>query len=221
MLQDALNDAMVTMRNAEAAGKTDCVIRPASKLIGRVLKVMQENEYIRSFELIEDGRGNLYRVALVGSINSCGVIKPRFAVKRTELEKWEARYLPAQDFGVLILTTTEGVISQTKAKHMVVGVREGFTYEMKIVYSHFPLKATVKGAEFVIENFLGEKFPRKTRIVGETKVEVNGDQVLLTGPDVEAVGQTAANIEQATKIRGFDPRIFQDGIYITKKAGEA
>ena len=72
-------------------------------------------------ELIEDGRGNLYRVALVGSINSCGVIKPRFAVKRTELEKWEARYLPAQDFGVLILTTTEGVISQTKAKQIGVG----------------------------------------------------------------------------------------------------
>jgi len=121
MLQDALNDAMVTMRNAEAAGKTDCVIRPASKLIGRVLKVMQESEYIRSFELIEDGRGNLYRVALVGSMNNCGVIKPRFAVKRTELEKWEARYLPAQDFGVLILTTTEGVISQTKAKQIGVG----------------------------------------------------------------------------------------------------
>lgn len=112
---------MVTMRNAEAAGKTECVIRPASKLIGRVLKVMQEHEYIRSFELIEDGRGNVYRVALVGSINTCGVIKPRFAVKRTELERWEARYLPAQDFGVLILTTTEGVISQTKAKQIGVG----------------------------------------------------------------------------------------------------
>src|SRR2546428_14047222 len=112
---------MVAMRTAEAAGKTDCVIRPAAQSIGRVLKVMQENEYIRSFELSEDGRGNLYRVALVGSINSCGVIKPRFAVKRTELEKWEARYLPAQDFGVLILTTTEGVISQTKAKQIGVG----------------------------------------------------------------------------------------------------
>jgi len=116
MLQDALNDAMVTIRNAEAAGKAECMIRPASKLIGRVLKVMQESEYIRSFELIEDGRGNLYRVALVGSINNCGVI-----MRRTELEKWEARYLPAQDFGVLILTTTEGVISQTKAKQIGVG----------------------------------------------------------------------------------------------------
>ena len=121
MLQDPLNDAMATIRNAESAGKTECVIRPATKLIGRVLKVMQDHEYIRSFELVEDGRGNLYRVGLVGSINNCGVIKPRFAVKRKELEKYEARYLPAQDFGVLILTTTEGVISQTKAKEVGVG----------------------------------------------------------------------------------------------------
>jgi large subunit ribosomal protein L6 len=106
-------------------------------------------------------------------------------------------------------------------RNMIVGVTEGFTYEMKIVYSHFPVKATVKGPDFVIENFLGEKFPRKAKIVGATKVEVKGDQVLLTGPDIEAVSQSAANIEQATRIRGFDPRVFQDGIYITKKAGEA
>jgi large subunit ribosomal protein L6 len=105
-------------------------------------------------------------------------------------------------------------------RNLIVGVTQGFTYEMKIVYSHFPVKAGVKGSEFVIENFLGERFPRKTRILGDTKVEVKGDQVLLTGPDLEAVGQTAANIEQATRIRGFDPRVFQDGIYITKKAGE-
>ena len=121
MLHDPLNDAMVAIRNAEAAGKHECLVRPASKLIGHVLKVMQESEYIRSFELIEDGRGGLYRVRLGGSINSGGVIKPRFSVRRTDLEKYEARYLPAQDFGVLILTTTEGVISQTKAKEMGVG----------------------------------------------------------------------------------------------------
>jgi len=118
----------------------------------------------------------------------------------------------------------DGALVGTFAAHlqnMIVGVTDGFTYEMKIVYSHFPVKATVRGPEFIIENFLGEKFPRKTRIVGETEVEVKGDQVVLTGPDIEAVSQTAANIEQATRIRGFDPRIFQDGIYITKKAGEA
>ncbi len=121
MLHDPLNDAMVAIRNAEAAGKHECLVRPASKLIGRVLKVMQESQYIRAFELIEDGRGGIYRVSLGGSINSCGVIKPRFAVRRTDLEKYEARYLPAQDFGVLILTTTEGVISQAKAKEKGVG----------------------------------------------------------------------------------------------------
>ena len=121
MLHDPLNDAMVAIRNAEAAGKHECLVRPASKLIGHVLKVMQEHQYIRSFELIEDGRGGLFRIALVGSINSCGVIKPRFSVRRTDLEKYEARYLPAQDFGVLILTTTEGVISQSKAKEIGVG----------------------------------------------------------------------------------------------------
>ncbi len=121
MLHDPLNDAMVAIRNAEAAGKHECLVRPASKLIGRVLKVMQESQYIRSFELVEDGRGGIYRVLLGGSINSCGVIKPRFSVRRTDLEKYEARYLPAQDFGVLILTTTEGVISQAKAKAMGVG----------------------------------------------------------------------------------------------------
>ncbi len=118
----------------------------------------------------------------------------------------------------------QGALVGTFAAHvrnMIVGVTEGFTYEMKIVYSHFPVKASVKGPEFVIENFLGEKFPRKADIRGGTKVEVKGDQVILTGPDIEAVSQTAANIEQATKIKGFDPRVFQDGIYITRKAGEA
>ena len=82
MLQDPLNDAMVAIRNAEAAGKHECIVRPASKLIGRVLKVMEEHEYIRTFELVEDGRGGLFRVTLGGAINSCGVIKPRFAVRR-------------------------------------------------------------------------------------------------------------------------------------------
>lgn len=106
-------------------------------------------------------------------------------------------------------------------RNMIRGVTEGFTYEMKIVYSHFPVKASLKGEDFVIENFLGEKHPRHARVLGDTKVEVSGDRVVLRGPDIEAVSQTAANIELATRIRGFDPRIFQDGIYITKKAGES
>ncbi len=121
MLHDPLNDAMTMIHNAEAVGQSECLIRPASKLIGRVLKVIQDSAYIASFEFVDDGRGGIFRVKLNGNINSCGVIKPRFAVRRQDLEKYEARYLPAQDFGVLILTTTEGVISQAKAKEIGVG----------------------------------------------------------------------------------------------------
>lgn len=104
-------------------------------------------------------------------------------------------------------------------RNMLFGVTEGFEYKMKIVYAHFPIKTSVKGDVFVIDNFLGEKSPRKTRILGTTKVNVKGDIVDLVGPDIEAVGQTAANIERATKIKGYDPRVFQDGIYIIEKPG--
>jgi large subunit ribosomal protein L6 len=101
--------------------------------------------------------------------------------------------------------------------NMVKGVTDGFQAKMKIVYSHFPMKAVVKGEIFIIDNFLGEKHPRSAVILGETKVEVKGDTVILTGPNKEHVGQTAANIEQETMIRGYDPRVFQDGIYIVEK----
>ncbi len=115
----------------------------------------------------------------------------------------------------------EKAIVGTYAAHirnMIQGVQTGWRYRMKIVYSHFPMKASVKGKEFVIENFLGERHPRRTAILGGTAVSVEGDQVVLEGADLEAVSQTAANIERATKIKGFDPRVFQDGIYITSKA---
>ena len=105
-------------------------------------------------------------------------------------------------------------------RNMITGVTQGFRCEMKMVYSHFPIKLIVKEEELVIENFLGEKFPRKARLMGEAKVEVKGDQVIVTGRDIENVGQTAANIERATKIKNFDPRVFQDGIYIVLKPGE-
>lgn len=121
MQQDTLNDAMAVIKNAELVGKGECVIRPSSKLIGRVLKVMQDSGYISQFELVEDGRNRMFRVALSGQINNCGVIRPRYAVKVADLERFEARYLPAQDFGVLILTTTKGVLTHAEAKKDGVG----------------------------------------------------------------------------------------------------
>lgn len=105
----------------------------------------------------------------------------------------------------------------TVASHitnMVRGVTDGFTYRMKTVFSHFPIKAQPKGDVFEIQNFLGERSPRRATILPGVKVEVKGDQVTLSGADVEKVSQTAANIEQATRVRYRDTRVFQDGIYI-------
>ena len=121
MQSDPLNDAMSTMKNAALVGKGNCIIKPSSKLIGRVLKVMQDSGYIDQFELVEDGKAGMFDVRLKGTINNCGVIKPRYAIKKNELDKYESRYLPAQDFGVLILTTTEGVLSHMSAKEIGVG----------------------------------------------------------------------------------------------------
>jgi large subunit ribosomal protein L6 len=104
-------------------------------------------------------------------------------------------------------------------KNMVYGVSEGYEYHMKIVYAHFPIQVKVEGKDKVsIGNFLGERKARYADIVGDTKVAVNGAEVVLTGSNIETVSQTAANIEQACKIRKRDPRVFQDGIYITRKA---
>jgi len=121
MLNDPLSDAMSAIKNAEQKGKRECIIKPASKLIGGVLKVLKEEGYIKEFEFIEDGKAGIFKVTLNGIINDCGVIKPRYPVKYTELEKWESRYLPARDFGILILTTTKGIISQKKAKKDNIG----------------------------------------------------------------------------------------------------
>lgn len=102
-------------------------------------------------------------------------------------------------------------------QNMVRGVTEGYTYTMKVVYAHFPVKVSVQGDAVVIENFLGERYPRRAAIRGPTQVESKGDTLFIRGPDLEAVSQTAANVEQATKIKGKDPRVFQDGIYLVSK----
>ena len=99
-------------------------------------------------------------------------------------------------------------------RNMIKGVKEGFTYKLKIVYSHFPINVKVEGDKVLIQNFLGERVPRVARIVGSAKVEVKGQEVFVSGIDIEEVGQTAANIEQACRIKGRDRRVFQDGIWI-------
>ena len=98
-------------------------------------------------------------------------------------------------------------------RNMVKGVTEGYTYMMRIVYSHFPVSIKIEGDKFLITNFLGEKKPRIAKIIGDTKIEVKGQDVILTGSNKEDVGQTCANIEQTCRLTKYDRRIFQDGIY--------
>ena len=98
------------------------------------------------------------------------------------------------------------------------GLTVGVQARLKVVAAHFPMKVSVKGDELVIENFLGEKYPRSTRLVPGTKAAVEGEFVVLSGHDVEQVGQSAAAIERTTRIRDYDPRVFQDGIYLIERA---
>jgi len=101
--------------------------------------------------------------------------------------------------------------------NLVKGVTEGFQYKLKVLYSHFPIKLRVEGKDVVIENFLGEKHPRKARIFGRCDVKIRGNEIAVEGIDKEECGQTAANLEQTTRIKNLDVRVFQDGIYIVEK----
>ncbi|MDP7388322.1 MAG: 30S ribosomal protein S8 [Candidatus Thermoplasmatota archaeon] len=120
---DPLSDAFVRIYNAEQAGHYEVSINPASKLLESMLTIMQSSGYVGEFERIADGRGDAFRVELVGAINRCGVIKPRHSVKRADFDKWESRYLPARDFGLLIVSTNQGVMNHHEAKKERVGGR--------------------------------------------------------------------------------------------------
>lgn len=104
-------------------------------------------------------------------------------------------------------------------KNMILGVQKKFEYELKAVFSHFPITLEVKGHELIIKNFLGEKVSRKAKILHGVEIEVQGNVIKVKSTNMELAGQTAANLETATKIRSRDKRVFQDGIFITKKAG--
>ncbi|MEM4575837.1 MAG: 30S ribosomal protein S8 [Candidatus Nezhaarchaeales archaeon] len=121
VMNDTLANALATIKNCEARARSDALIMPASKLIANVLRVMLKAGYIGNFEYIDDGRFGKIRVQLLGRINQCGVIKPRFPVRRNEFERWEKRYLPSPDVGLLIISTSRGVMSHREAKELGIG----------------------------------------------------------------------------------------------------
>lgn len=109
---------------------------------------------------------------------------------------------------------------RSHVNNMLKGAQEDFVYKLKIIYSHFPVKVRVEKDRMVIENFIGESKPRKAKIFGKAKVDIQGDIVTVSANNIEDAGQTAANIEAATKIKKVDPRVFQDGIYLIEKDGK-
>jgi len=103
-------------------------------------------------------------------------------------------------------------------ENMITGVTKGFTYKLKIVFSHFPISVKLKDKTVLIENFTGERNPRKAKVVGNAQVKIQSEDIFIQGMDLEEVSQTAANIEQATKVKRKDPRIFLDGLYVYERS---
>ena len=122
-MTDTIANGMTTLMNNEMRLKRECVITPASKLLGRVLRVIQLNGYIGEFEFIDDGRTGKFKVQLLGRINKCGAVRPRFPVKADGFEDWERTFLPSKDMGLLVVSTSLGVTSQKGAKEEKVGGR--------------------------------------------------------------------------------------------------
>ena len=122
-MMDTLANGLTSVMNNELRRQRECVISPASKLLGRVLRVMQLNGYIGEFEFVDDGRSGKFKVQLLGRVNKCGAIKPRFSIEADEFELWEKEFLPARDVGLLVVSTPQGVLSHREAKEKKIGGR--------------------------------------------------------------------------------------------------
>lgn len=122
-MMDTLANGLTTIINNEIRRKRECIINKASKLLGRVLRVMQLNGYIGEFEFIDDGRSGKFRVQLLGRVNKCGAIKPRIPISFKEIENWEKQFLPSRDIGVLVISTSQGVLSHREVRKKKIGGR--------------------------------------------------------------------------------------------------
>jgi len=120
---DPLTNALNTIMTNEERHKKECIICPASNLVGRVLRIIQSRGYIGEIEFIDDGRTGKFRVQLFGRINECRAVKPRYSIKVKDLEKWEKRFLPGRNLGLLILSTPKGVMTHEAAREQNLGGR--------------------------------------------------------------------------------------------------
>jgi len=123
MLNDPLANVLSHINNHEKLGRKEVTVLNNSKIIRKILSLLNEHNYVGEFVQIEDGKGNLLKINLLGTINKTGVIKPRFNVKKDNFEKFEKRYLPAKDFGILIVSTSKGMMTHNQAKESGLGGR--------------------------------------------------------------------------------------------------
>ena len=118
---DIIADALTRIKNAEHTGKRYVEVTPVSKVLKGILSLMKKSGYIGEYEIVDNGKGGIAKIKLLGKINSCGVIKPRFSITKYGFEKFEKRYLPAKNFGLLILSTSKGVMTHEEAKKKGLG----------------------------------------------------------------------------------------------------
>src|SRR3989344_4936341 len=121
MQNDPLSAALSNVLNAERIGKKKVTVKPFSKQMITVMKIMSDSGYVGETKIIEDGRGNMLEIALTGNINKCGAIKPRFSVRKNEFERFEKNYLPAKDFGMLVVSTPKGMMTHIDGKEKGLG----------------------------------------------------------------------------------------------------
>ena len=128
MRHDILSDVFCAIKNAEDIGKKECIVS-ASNMVKAVLKIMHQHKYIGGMKFVDDGKSGEFKVELVGRINNCNAVRPRFSATKGEFTKFEKRFLPANDVGILIVSTSEGVIDQRLAKEKGIGGKLlGFVY---------------------------------------------------------------------------------------------
>ncbi|MAG11117.1 50S ribosomal protein L6 [Candidatus Pacearchaeota archaeon] len=156
--------------------------------------------------------------SFVSAKGSEGEFKRKFNFANLKVEKKDREIIVSHQKA----TKKEKKIMNTLATHlknMIKGVKEKFEYRLKVCFSHFPITVEARDSEVIIKNFLGEKIPRKAKMPEGVEVEVKGQEITVSSVDKELAGQAAANFEKATKVKGKDRRVFQDGIFITHKAG--
>ncbi len=127
MRHDLISDALSTIKNGETVGKRS-VSTPASKIIKNILLIMQRHNFIGNFEFIDDGKGGKFKVQIIKAINNCGAIRPRFSIKKDQYEKYERRFLPAAGFGILIVSTSKGLLAHIDAKNKIGGKLIAYVY---------------------------------------------------------------------------------------------